>query len=691
LVVVGSACLLMIALFSPSVECKKTSSSSSSSFYDFDSKAEIPGSASSMLDDLSVTESDRKSAKDYIDICHNRPRVTYFTSNNSFLQRPARLLLYEDPEDLENGDFDYMAYGESIVLMVAPVVAVVILFIPSAIVYFSLRCCTCGTYKPTRKFCGGEEIKEKDWVDGVDGYKIESTVGLQVAACLAGVVVVAGAIIVEVGNRSVTSNFDGAVGYINKTVIGLVGTLNNTLDAVERLNEKYGDVVDAGGLMDTLDAARDIGANLETYDGYINDYYPMVNKPRQLVLLILMLIPCISVVFLILGAFIGFPCFSCTSVILACISIPICLLLFGIHYPIGNAVSDVCYFIDRATDVTSPDYYEYLASFYRCDDTSPIGNITSVLDHVLDEAIATLCDNLTEICNTSIPCDRDMDGEVAYSDRENVTCPVLNCDNRPAVCDESTLNETIFSIMVYNFLINCFNVTNECHGTSASDPDPLCLVRDDFHGNIKDVDASSCSEGDVEVPKGSGRYYRSQYPLISGYYKHDSAPITLDKCTKECQITVVKEAAEKLVKYRDIFSEVWGILEDIRSYLRCSTIVGILYHVEDFTCVKVMNSLRPLTSGSLAVAVGLMAVVVVGTLGAKRFNRKYRFHFVPMVEDDGLDVEMGNAAGAAAGDGEDNSKPLQTTVVEYVVSDGEEDEEDASQIEIQSEEEEEEE
>jgi len=651
-VFVAIVCLMAMTILSPSVADDK--SSSSSSFYDFDSQAEIPGSASEMLVEY-VTESEREKAREYIAMCHNRPRYSYFSTDMNLTKQAARFCLYTDASDF--GTCDFVTYAESIVLLMVPVLAVVIVFIPVAAIYFICRCCTCGRYVPTRKFCGGERMTE-NWVDGVDGYKTESVVGLQVAACLSGAVVVVGAIIVEVGNRSVGTNFDGAVAYVEEVTTSLVGTLNKSLDTVEYLSEEFGDLIDSEGIASTLQAARDIGIQLEEYDNLVNEWYPKIAGPRQTTLMILMIVPCVGVVFLLLGAFIGYPCFTCTSVVLSCLSIPITLLLFGIHYPIGNAVSDICYFIDSATDVTSPDYVDFLASFYDCDDDSPIGTISSILDTAADQAVSFFCSNVTDLCNMAeVPCDKDEDGRIPYDDIENSTCPVIDCSGVPKPCDETTLNETLFRVVVNNYLLSCFEVKSDCVSVCPTG-DLYAERKGDHCGTINALD--QCDESTVIV---AGNQVQKEYPLFCG--RGDAKPISLDDCAERCAFSETQKFAKTLVRFRNAAGAILDLLfNTIKPFLRCTTIVRVLYNVQDFACVKVMNSLRPLTSGSLAVAVGLLAMVVVGTLGAKRFDRKYRFQFTPVVEGED-DIEMEETGGT--------TKELQTTVVEYDVSEVEED------------------
>jgi len=370
-----------------------------------------------------------------------------------------------------------------------------------------------------------------------------------------------------------------------------------------------------------------------------------------------MIIPCVAVLFLLLGAFIGFPCFTCFSVIISCVCIPITLLLFAIHYPIGTAVSDVCTYIDKATDVTSPDYVEFIASIYECDDESPIGLITSTLDNAVNHAVSLFCKNITDLCNMSeYPCDQDEDGRVTYEEAKskNTTCPIIDCSRVPEICDESTINETMYNVMVYNYRLSCYRVKADCVGNCSSLE--LYAQRIGECGNINATD--QCDDTTVNV---AGNEVRREYPLLCGLA--DPGPITLDQCAERCAFNETLSTSKTLVRYRNAASKIMDLLfNSIRPFLRCTTIVKILYNVEDFTCVKVVNSLRPLTSGSIAVAVGLIVMVIIGTLGAKRFNRKYRFRFAPMVDNDdnGDDIEM---------DGyDDKTKPLQTTVVEYDVS-----------------------
>jgi len=673
-VVIGIALFVMLAMLNTNVAGK----GSSGSFYDFDSNADIPGSASSMLE--YVTDSERQKAQEYIEMCHNRPRYTFFTSNNTMTKQDARLCLYEDPSDFET--WDYLTYAESILLMMVPVVAVIILFIPIAIVFYICRCCTCGTYKPTRKMCGGEPMT-KDWTDGVDGYKTESVVGFQVAAVLSGVVVLVGAIIVEVGNRSVTSNFDGAVTYIDNIVVNLVGLLNDSLDTVESLSDDFSDLIDTEGIVSMLEEARDVGIQLEEYDAMVQQYYPVVNKPRQIVLLVLMIIPCIAVVFLLLGAFIGFPAFTCTSIVLSCVSIPIVLILFGIHYPLGTAVADTCYFIDSATDVTSPDYVEYIGSFYRCDDTSPIGNITGILDEAVAAAVSLFCENLTQLCNMSeVPCDDDFDGEVLYSNLEESTCPLVDCSHVPKECNQFTLNDTLFGVRVFNYYLSCYNLTLNCSTNDFNITDytnfsnyteyDVCASMDGQCGTISALD--QCSDEKVTIPDVGE--VRRQYPLFCGLVGGVNESITLDECAESCAFNETQSTAKVLIRFRNAASKILDLLLNrIRPFLRCSTMVKVLYNVEDFTCVKVMNSLRPLTSGSLAVACGLIATVIVGTFGAKRFNRKYRFHFVPVVDEGDVEMEVA---------GHSSTKKLQQTTVEFEPAEAadEDGREDISEVEV---------
>jgi len=561
----------------------------------------------------------------------------------NFTYQDARFCLYDDPSDFSSCDF--LTYGESILLILVPFLVIAILFVPVATIYYICRCCTCGKYIPTRSFCAGEPM-EKEWVDGVDGYKSDSVMGFKISAVFAAAIVIAGAIIVEIGNRSLSADINGATYYVGNVSNSLVRLLNDTLDTIMQIQDTFQEVFATSTIADYVYSAQTVGSELERIVGEIKSYVTMINGPRQIVMLVLMIIPMVAALFLLLGGFCNCPPLSCTAVVISCISLPICLILFTVHYPIGTAVSDICYFLDQATDEDSPEYSDFLASFYSCDDSSPIGSVTSLLEDAVDSALDLFCANLTDLCNmVEFPCDKNSDGEVADKDSER--CPIVSCADTPPVCNRSTLNDIMNRVKIYNYYLSCYQPSTSCKTGDK------CFKIKGTCGDIHSTDKCESKEA----------------PLFCGLA--DPKPVLPEYCSENCTFDETKVLSAALVRYKKVATMILDlIINKILPFLRCESIVGIIGNAQDFVCVSLINTLRPLTVGSIMVAVGLLGTVIIGTLGSKRFNKKYQFHVVPIVSDtdmEGHAVEMQPTAGGRDEDeGEDEdevSKPLQETLV----------------------------
>jgi len=546
------------------------------------------GPAAAAIAAASYTSEDYNAAQAYIDECRARPRYSFFTTNMVLTKQRNLLCAPITDNSTDYADCQWLAYGESLVLLPAPAFIIAILAFPVMfVVFWAFRCCCWGTCNTTPDLCCGSH---SEWDPTIHGYTPSQVRNLKVAVVVATVLVAVLMIIGLIGNSQLGGAITGLVELITGTADRVMEVLRRVAGRFAAMDSDDSDVFQSD-INPPLQAALEQGQHFSDVIDTVENILRKVETGRYTFMFINLMLPFVLCVLALLAAFLGYYKLCWPLAVLGFICICLSWFTFGIHFPIGTGLADACYYINEGLFSQNPQAsaaYNYLLS---CNNDSGLEGLRNLALEGIDSAYNGACTVFRNGCNYTLPCDANGDG--VYTPGE--ICDFLDCPagQDPHTCSKETFR-TWEKTTVNNYYVGCADpmtstILSPCPYT-ASDPDN-----------------PSCPSGTVQF-------------VCNGA---TAASLTLEECASSCASDYLRYAAGEL---RDRYAQIREFTQiltyDILPLVNCHTIQELFGNAKNYICVSVMRALQLITVAEGLLGAILIAATVLGILGIKRFNKK---------------------------------------------------------------------
>lgn len=457
------------------------------------------------------------------------------------------------------------------------------------------RCCCCGGMHPTYGFCcPGERI---DFAAG-EGYRKREMMLVRVLAVGTAVTAVFMVISGITGTSLLSSLLPELKTLVEKTVedvLADVRLIDRTVAETALIQRFLGN--------DTAIAApiEDAVNELKAFTDPIYDQAVEYDAIRNGILIGIVLIAGGCFVIFGIGALLGYrkaawPVNMCPGFIMGAIV----WLLFGIHYPMGVLLADVCTEADYALagNGTGPNEFNAVWQIENCKDSDLFVNLRRTVENAISRAEEAGCDAAFRLCNTTYPCVGAII-DPSTNARTGPQCTLVrNCSTAP--CNRYTL-ATFSDAVIPEIQFGCAQSFDLSQQTGIVDPSECPAVPlDKVCPTIADISPT---------PK-----------LVCG-----TQDITIAQCSESCDwefqrklAVLAVEGAQAIAAFNKLYDDV------LTDFLNCKQPPKFMNGVLNAICVTMLSG-----TYLIALAMGVLGSlfcfgIPLAFLGLKRFPWNHR-------------------------------------------------------------------
>lgn len=517
-----------------------------------------------------VSDDQRLTAMKNRDNLRRAGRYTLFSSGFSLQPAPTRFCGASD----DDAECNWPVYVESALLVGALAMVVAGAALLFGILFWTLRCCGC---------CGGLKRSHGWCCPGAE--RTEPYSPRQVNLVRFGLIALAfilfvSFLIMQIGSQSLSNGLEL---YVDTTVLratDLSGDLDDAVTAVDGLaaqaatyNFSLAGVT--APLRDAVNQTKTVVAKFQSVGNTIKD----VDSQRAGVQLATGLVSLALVAVASLGGCCNLPVLAKVLAVVGFAAFALAWVAFALNYSVAVVLADFCTELESPQPVfTNPA----IAIYANCSSLG-LAALKTALDTQLNRTAVGMCAGVARACdaNQTQPCAFD------YAAR----CATVRCARPANECTRATLPQYSGST-VNDAVFGCV-----ANGTTAA-PAMGCPA----------AAPSSCASGFM--------------PGICG-----STNRTLTECASTCDNAPLRNVSASVVGGIAFLNNVELVIARTALVLSCDRIKVVVDEAKDFACVTALSAFYSVAAGSALTGCFMLAAIIMGVLGSKRFTKELRERF----------------------------------------------------------------